>query len=328
MRDLEIDQEFYHYLPRHTAEEHRRLEEQILLDGACRDAIVVWRGTNIVVDGMERYGICREHHIEFRVDEKDFPNRAAVMDWMSLNQVGRRNLSGEHLKYHVGRVYNAQKGPRGGARQKDAPAQRVAEKVAEQGGVSERTVLRAGNLAAALDAAAEKAPELRDAVLNQGVKVPLKALKEIAQMSSAEAKQRAATLVNGTPTKSDAAVEPEEDYKPPVDGLGKVVHDVRFHGVFSDCGVFVDLLRQAKALESAVSRLSKSDGGCHIHFETLHSAFRLIKAELNDKIPMARCGRCKGEKTIEKNGVRVECDGACLGHGFVTKFAYENAKKK
>jgi hypothetical protein len=324
MRDLKIDPEFFAYLPRHTPEEHQRLEEQLLTDG-CRDPIVVWKGKDIIVDGMERQPICLERNIAFCIVEVEFKNREAVKTWMSANQLSRRNLAGEAFNYHLGRYYIAHKGQHGGLREGQASGGRTAEKIAEQHGVSASKVKRASKFAAALDAAAAKSPELRDAVLRQNVKVSQKALEEIAELPSPAAKQRVETILNGTPN-SDAAVE-QRDYPPKIlDGLGKVVTDERLLGVFSDRENFIALLNQARALESAVHRLSKSDGGANLDIELLDSAFKLIKAQLNDRIPMVRCSICKGDKCVEKDGKNVECD-KCLAFGFISKFAYEHSKK-
>jgi hypothetical protein len=331
MQDLKIDPEFSAYLPRHTAEERQRLEAQLLTEG-CRDAILVWKGKGIIVDGMERYDICCEHDIPFRTEELEFETREAVKTWMSSNQISRRNLSGELYTLHLGRCYNAEKCKHGAPRRGQGTGKRTAEKLAEKEGVHPRTVLRAGKFAELVDAAAVVAPEVR-AAINAGKKVTVKKLKAIAEAPKAVAEKMVKDIVEGKKPQNlaegngdGAAEEGDEKPEPVLDGLGKVVTDERFLGVFSDRGVFVDLLRQAKALESAVSRLSKSDGGVNIHFESLHSAFNLIKAELTDKIPMIRCPSCRGEKCVEKDGKNVECD-TCLAFGFISKFAYENRKK-
>jgi hypothetical protein len=116
MRDLKIDPEFSAYLPRRTPEERQRLEEQLLTDG-CRDPIVVWKGKDVIVDGMESYPICREPGIAFRIVEMEFENREAVKTWMSWNQLSRGNLSGAAFDYHLGLYYNAINGQHGGHRE-------------------------------------------------------------------------------------------------------------------------------------------------------------------------------------------------------------------
>ena len=65
------------------------LEESIVRDG-CDTPLTVWEGT--IVDGHNRYDICREHGIPFAIEERSFDNKEAVMFWMLEHQLARRNL--------------------------------------------------------------------------------------------------------------------------------------------------------------------------------------------------------------------------------------------
>ena len=77
-------------IPAGTTEEYAGLEESILNEG-CRDAIVCWG--DVIVDGHNRYEICKKHDIPFRVTHKDFADRTEAMLWMIDTQRSRRNLS-------------------------------------------------------------------------------------------------------------------------------------------------------------------------------------------------------------------------------------------
>jgi len=90
MKELKIDQEFKSLIPPLTDDEYKRLEENIKVDG-CRDSLVTWNG--IIVDGHNRYRICKENNIEFKAEEIKFKNREEVIIWMLQNQLGRRNLN-------------------------------------------------------------------------------------------------------------------------------------------------------------------------------------------------------------------------------------------
>jgi len=90
MKELKIDQEFKSLIPPLTDDEYKRLEENIKADG-CRDSLVTWDG--IIVDGHNRYRICKENNIEFKAEEIKFKNREEVIIWMLQNQLGRRNLN-------------------------------------------------------------------------------------------------------------------------------------------------------------------------------------------------------------------------------------------
>lgn len=89
-REPEIDKELAALIPPLTPEEYSGLEQSILAEG-CRDAIILWN--NIIVDGHNRYRICKAHNIPYRTETKEFANREEVMLWMFQNQLSRRNLN-------------------------------------------------------------------------------------------------------------------------------------------------------------------------------------------------------------------------------------------
>ena len=87
--EIVIDSEFKSLIPPLTAEEYDGLENSILAEG-CRDALVLWGET--LVDGHNRYEICSRHGIPFKTIQKDFDSRDSVIEWIIMNQFGRRNL--------------------------------------------------------------------------------------------------------------------------------------------------------------------------------------------------------------------------------------------
>lgn len=86
---LKIDEEFRSLIPPLTAEEFQQLEANIIKDG-CRDALVIWNDT--IIDGHNRYRICTENGIEFKTVDKLFADKQEAIEWIILNQFGRRNL--------------------------------------------------------------------------------------------------------------------------------------------------------------------------------------------------------------------------------------------
>lgn len=89
-REPRIDKEFSTLIPPLTPEEYSGLEQSIIAEG-CRDAIILW--DNIIIDGHNRYKICKEHNIPFRTETKEFASRQDVILWMFRNQLSRRNLN-------------------------------------------------------------------------------------------------------------------------------------------------------------------------------------------------------------------------------------------
>jgi hypothetical protein len=92
MSDLPIiDPEFSSLIPALLQDEMIQLEENILADKKCRNALILWN--NILVDGHNRYGVCLKHGIPFEVTEMNFADREEVKLWIVTNQLARRNLS-------------------------------------------------------------------------------------------------------------------------------------------------------------------------------------------------------------------------------------------
>ncbi|MBZ0291876.1 MAG: hypothetical protein K8L99_04840, partial [Anaerolineae bacterium] len=87
-----IDPEFQDLIPTLSADEYQALEASILEEG-CRDALVLWEGTHILVDGHNRFRICREHGVGFSILYRSFESRDDVIVWMIHNQLARRNIS-------------------------------------------------------------------------------------------------------------------------------------------------------------------------------------------------------------------------------------------
>lgn len=106
MAEFCIDPEFKRLLPELSEIELEYLEANIIQDG-CRDPIVVW--DNIIVDGHHRYEICKRHRISFKTESVHFSCREEALRWICINQVGRRNISPELLRYQIGKRYNLEK---------------------------------------------------------------------------------------------------------------------------------------------------------------------------------------------------------------------------
>jgi ParB/RepB/Spo0J family partition protein len=91
-------------------EELQHLRESIEREGV-RDPLVVWPkdGKLILVDGHQRYRICRELGKNFPVVERDFADLDEVLDWVDRNQIARRNLTDEQFAMVIGRIYERRK---------------------------------------------------------------------------------------------------------------------------------------------------------------------------------------------------------------------------
>jgi len=98
-----------------STEEFAQLEKNILQEG-CRDPLIVWEHGNehILIDGHNRYRICKKHDVSFNIELKHFNNIDDVKVWMLNNQMGRRNLTPDQLSYYRGLKYLNLKKKKGG----------------------------------------------------------------------------------------------------------------------------------------------------------------------------------------------------------------------
>jgi hypothetical protein len=89
--DIVVNEELKAYIDPLTAEEYEALERSILAEG-CRDALVLWG--DVLVDGHNRYGICRKHNLPFQtVQNPRFQSIEDVHLWMIDQHLGRRSIS-------------------------------------------------------------------------------------------------------------------------------------------------------------------------------------------------------------------------------------------
>jgi hypothetical protein len=89
--DIVVNEELKAYIDPLTAEEYEALERSILAEG-CRDALVLWG--DVLVDGHNRYGICRKHGLPFQtVQSTRFQSIEDVYLWMIDQHLGRRSIS-------------------------------------------------------------------------------------------------------------------------------------------------------------------------------------------------------------------------------------------
>jgi len=88
---IQINEELRTYIDPLSTEEYAALEHSLLAEG-CRDALVLWG--DVLVDGHNRYELCRKHGIEFKtVQNTRFTSLDDVRLWMIENHLGRRSIS-------------------------------------------------------------------------------------------------------------------------------------------------------------------------------------------------------------------------------------------
>ena len=91
-----IDEEFENLIPPLSEEEFEQLEKNCCAYG-IRDSLVVgvFPGSDgeVLIDGYNRYKIAAKCNLSFTQKRIDFKSREKAIEWIILNQFGRRNLS-------------------------------------------------------------------------------------------------------------------------------------------------------------------------------------------------------------------------------------------
>ena len=155
---LKAKKEFKDFLTPLSEEEITTLKESLLSDG-CKDALVVWKGKNILIDGHHRYKICKDNNIKFKVKEIELASDKEAIDKIIEYQFGRRNLTSEQRSYLRGILYNLQKTKHGGDRKSKYnfdTLKNTAENVSKKFQVSTSTVKKDASYAEKLDELVEE----------------------------------------------------------------------------------------------------------------------------------------------------------------------------
>lgn len=162
--ELKIKEEFKKLIPPLTAEEFKQLETNCIDEG-IRDAIVTWQG--FIIDGHNRYKIATDWQLSFKTIEKNFDSEYEVIEWMLVNQFGRRNLTETQKSYLRGVRYENEKKKHGGDRKSNGKDyhMKTAEKISEEYNVSEKTIRNDNEFSRGLDLITKVAPEKHNEIL-------------------------------------------------------------------------------------------------------------------------------------------------------------------
>ena len=201
LQSIKIDGEFERICPPLTADEEKRLEENILADGEVTSPLIVWNG--ILLDGHNRRRIILKHpELPFSIREMEFDSRTDAKIWICKNQLGRRNLTEQQRAYLIGMQYMAEKFTHGGAdrfRGKkfmegiNSPVldgfHGTRERIAREHGVSEAFVRQSVDYANGVEAAERIEPGIKEEILSGSIKAPKGEVSAIAKALQEEQRQ-------------------------------------------------------------------------------------------------------------------------------------------
>ncbi len=184
--DLNIDPEFENWIMPLQEDEYKRLEMSIIESG-CRDPLVVWNG--ILIDGHNRYKICKKHGINFQVRELLFECRNEANEWVIQNQLSKRNITKLQRTYLIGKLYTLKKVKHGGVRKKGSQNDeaRTCERLGKQFSVSKSTVERAESFSLDIDAiVANFGLDILNEILSENLVITKKDVHILAKMKKDE----------------------------------------------------------------------------------------------------------------------------------------------
>lgn len=194
--ELSIDSEFSE-LGWPLSDEERRLLRENLIQHGCRDPILVWANhDNVILDGHNRYSICTDEEISYKVKAIRLETRQDCIDFICNLQLSRRNSTDQHKMYLRGKRYNAEKleAHRPGNNSEGPSELSRASDLAKEVGVSARTLQKDGQFADAVD---ELAKPVKDAVMTGDVKASRAEVQQLADLPKAEQRKVIAAVKSG-----------------------------------------------------------------------------------------------------------------------------------
>ncbi|MCL2438698.1 MAG: hypothetical protein FWC99_06445 [Coriobacteriia bacterium] len=203
--DIVIDDEFKHLLPFLDPESFAALEVDILEHG-LRDALVLWEGHDILIDGHNRYEIIKKHNLPFSVTYMQFDSRDDVLIWMVTTQIARRNLSPLALSHFRGLHYMADKRILGSNRhvQRDQSGQIVhssgptAARLADEYNIDPRTIRRDAQVAQGINVIGEASVDAKRKILAGAVPIARTKLTTLLSESPEYVEEVATAIEDGT----------------------------------------------------------------------------------------------------------------------------------
>jgi len=82
MKTLIIESELQQLLPPLEPEEIERLTISLREQG-CYDALTIWEGRDIILDGHNRYSLCQQYGIEFMTRSIPIVDLNEAKEWMT-----------------------------------------------------------------------------------------------------------------------------------------------------------------------------------------------------------------------------------------------------
>jgi hypothetical protein len=214
IEDIKIDAELRDFLLPLSDEEEKQLRGSLMVEG-CLSPLIVDSITGTLLDGHNRYRICTEKNIPFEIKEISMSRKERQKEFILINQLARRNLTPERMKYYIAMLYESVKGEAGfqagdewegnkegvnqhnrirGQNDHAAKTAQTAKQVGEQVGKSEKTVRRIAKEVKAMKEAGKIDEYTAGKLSKEEKKKILEAAKPVRKQTKAEADEEAEIL--------------------------------------------------------------------------------------------------------------------------------------
>lgn len=278
--ELRINHDFVSCLSPLTDEEFAQLEENILSDGEIREPIIVW--DRWVVDGHNRFKIATKHGLPYKTKEKEFPGKDAVIVWILMNQLGRRNLTTERMRLFRGRLMQAR--VKAGEKYAD-----VRKELCDTFNVGKTTMSEAYAYAEDVDA---MAPAVREAIESGQVKVSVREAKELSELPPIAQEMVLGVIEQGA-ADSITEVIGKADEAPPKPKRAEGVPEV-LQGIWEERSTMHGFIQAAGKLLNEIERFCEScKAGFYVDIVSARADLKNLSENIRVSVPWKAC-TCSG----------------------------------
>jgi len=210
---ITINEELQAYIDPLTTDEYTALERSLLAEG-CRDALVLWG--DLLIDGHNRYGICKKHGIAFNtMQNASFKSMDDVHLWMIDNHLGRRSVSDFQRGVLALRKKDILNERAAQARAASATSTEVDTQPAEEKALTRDVIAKAARVSSMTLGQIEKIQKTAAAELVSAVKAGIVSINAAAAISSLPNEKQIAAVAGGKKELRQVARQVREAKLPP-----------------------------------------------------------------------------------------------------------------
>lgn len=176
---LKIAPEFKSLMHPLSEREFLSLRES-LLEGKAAYSIAAWN--DYLIDGYERYIICRQENLPYHVHRIGFSCREHAITWICREQLKKENLPNERFRYLIGKRYETEriirKSPSGDTASRTSHSKlqntnsyQTALKLGKEYSLSHNTVYKYGIYSRMVDIVMEKDADLAQKILSGKLRI-------------------------------------------------------------------------------------------------------------------------------------------------------------